>query len=239
MHRRTEANQWFEHLEHVSEPAVHNEVARRDDLLCCHRISFQETIEGEWSGLTNVPFDNWLAAGKARIGVSPRLEDAVPATLELCEYGLILDGSAHSEAYVKIQCAYPCCLESLSMLRPEVDAKPPKVRAASNQWSEQREEEAVVLKMRGGVLEGHGLPSEHMFVTPHVDQGRRKRELDVCDLDGSGIYVRVSLTHRREYALAELDLCFLDTDLGHEGVEGWCHEEDELWDLLARQNFEN
>lgn len=233
-HKRAEANEWFAHLEHPSGPPANDQVARAHATMCCHSLSFQETIEGEWSGRMAVPFDFWLEAGKIRLGLAYHRDDPVGPALELAESGLILDGSRGSEVYMRIQCSYPCCLESMAMLRPESDPFSPVVSAASMPSALERE--AITLRDRVPHSIGRGLASEHFWGEPHVDQDRRRRELDVCDATGEGIYIRIGLAQRREYAVTEIDLCFLDTALGHEDVNSWCHEEPALWSILEEQN---
>lgn len=233
-HKRAEANDWFAHLEHPSGPPKNDQVAKAHATMCCHSLSFQETVEGEWSGRMAVPFDHWLEAGKIRLGLAYHRDDAVGPALELAESGLVLDGSHSGEVYLRIQCSYPCCLESMAMLRPESDPYSPLVSAASMPSALERP--AITLKQSGSHAGGHGLPSQHFWGEPHMDQDRRRRELDVCDATAEGIYIRINLAQRREYAVTELDLCFLDTALGHEDVNSWCHEEAALWSILEEQN---
>lgn len=234
-HKRAEPNAWFAHLEHHSPPPSNNQVAHAHEAMCCHTLSFQESVEGEWSGRTAVPFDHWLESGKVRLGVAYHPDEQVAPGLELAESGLILDGTRASEAYLRIQCSYPCCLESMAMLRPESDPYAPLVSAASLPSGIERDANSLkpIGWYRGA---GRGLTSEHFWGEPHVDQSLRRRELDVCDANGEGIYVRINLSQRREYAISEIDLCFLDADLGHEDVNSWCHEEAALWSILEEQN---
>lgn len=231
-HKRAEANQWFSHLEHISPPPPHDHVAHAHNYMCCHTLSFQETLDGQWAGRTTVPFDHWLTTGKVRLGITYNVDEPVERALEISDAGLVLDGSKHSEVYLRIQCSYPCCIEAISLLRPESDPYTPVVSAASTEWSGQREEDANSLIPHTKSRYGRGIPSEHVFVTPRVDQDERRQELDVCQSSGEGIYVRVNLAQRREYAIAELDLCFLDADLGHEDVNSWCHESEAVWSII-------
>lgn len=233
-HKRAEANAWFAHLEHPSGPPKNDVVAKAHATMCCHSLSFQETIEGEWAGRMAVPFDHWLESGKIRLGLTYRRDGEVGPALELTETGLIIDGSLSSEAYLRIQCSYPCCLESMAMLRPESDPYSPIVLAASMPSALERP--ALTLSGTNSHDFARGIASQHFWGEPHVDQDKRRRELDVCDAIGEGIYIRIDLSQRREYALTELDLCFLDTALGHEDVNSWCHEEAALWSILDEQN---
>ena len=82
----------------------------------------------------------------------------------------------------------------------------------------------AVMRMYGWADE-MGIPSAHMWVDrSRVDQDARYEELRVCDRDGSGIYLHMVLPSRAQYAISELDLCFVDHALERDWESGLCNE---------------
>jgi hypothetical protein len=233
-------NAWFDHL--VAEKTAEYSTSVADTAhkrLCCNRIVFQEDLTGEPLGEAHVSYDLWWLRGLVMLSVEPDLTRPAQHYLTIGPQGLVIDGMNHGEMFVRIHCAYPCCLESLSFVSaPHAYAAPPSIFGSgmTANSSGVPSKEAVLLPARphaevyarflGGV-QRMGIPTEHTWSTAERSTiTTRYDALNVCEHDGAGMYVHVVMPTRAMYAIPELDICFPDADLNLDWDNTLCTELD-------------
>lgn len=233
--RSAPSDKWFGQL--ITERQ--NSLASRYEYkrLCCNRIIFQEDLSGEPLGEAHVPYDLWWERGLVMLSLEPDLDRPAQHYLSIGPQGLVINGVDHAEMFLRIHCAYPCCLESMSFVSaPHAAEILPTIYGLgmTANSSGASAKEAVLLPGRphaevhswllGGV-QRMGIPTEHTWST----QSRstlvgRYNALNVCEHDGAGMYIRIVMPIRAYYAIPELDICFPDTDLGLDWDSTLCTE---------------
>jgi len=230
---RSDPNPWFRDLILADQEAgVHDhsgETVRVEQEFCCHRLEFtQDPLTGEDLLHTVVPYNHFWAPGDVLLAVTATLDEPTPRQLSLGDNGVVLDFRAHSQLYVRLQCAYACCLELAEIVRPLGSVQPTL--------------EAGVMGASTPAVSGRHLPpwappgytvlgsrsyneqqDDFVWLKPGSEQ-ERASSLLVCDYNTTGIWVSVTSPSRVEMALGELDLCFKNHVLYRSWEHSMCEE---------------
>jgi hypothetical protein len=251
-----EDSSWFGHL--IAEDArqqthsTDGSTAHAKHRLCCQRLSLQEDVDGEPVEHLDVPYNYWWRQAGVLLSASTSLEEPAQRTMRITPQGLVLDARESQHAYLRLQCAYTCCLEAAVVVRPSGVREPPRVyggvmrEPAAEQLEDERYEawrlasdvsanarRTVGSHVRNivasGVYESRGVPEPYLFGALPAQGARysdewRYRALRVCDRNNTGLFVHVALPERAEYAISELDLCFIDHELALAWGSGFCTE---------------
>lgn len=222
---RAEPNAWF--LDLVIADQQHDShdhsgaVARRENHTCCHRMPFDEDpLARTLLQHVQVPYNHWWRPAATLISsVAPELDAPSDRLLSIGEYGLTLDFRQHSRLYVRLQCAFPCCLEAAEIIIPGA-AEHLSVAAGNATYTVESwrlDREALVPKGYR-LLDGLGQRrSRHEAMWRHAGERDRLRGLKLCDYSAEGLWIRVDSPSRIEAALAEIDVCFVH----HNMALGW------------------
>lgn len=222
---RAEPNQWF--LDLVLEDQQHDshdhsgETQRREDHVCFHVLEFGDSLDtpGELMADVHVPYNYWWRAAATLVSVTAELDQPAERLVRLDQNGLALDLVEHGRVHVRLQCAFPCCLELADIVAPE---------------------RASHLLVAGGNAT-HSVPARRLDPTDKVPPGyhlfdalqqyrhrhqalwRRRGErdrlaaLELCDYDASGLWLSVESGERVEASLAAVHVSFIH----HEMLPGW------------------
>jgi hypothetical protein len=220
--------------------------------LCCHRLSLQEDVDGEPVEHLDVPYNYWWRHAGVLLSASTSLTEPAQRTLRLTPQGLLLDAAQSHHAYLRLQCSYACCLEAVVVVRPSGVRTPPQVFGGvmANHTIDATQDEAWVHvgsgggkrtvgahirnRVASGLYDSRGIPEIYMFGAKsrlqrrqqqlHNDQ--RYETMTLCDRNNTGLFVHVQLTERAQYAISEIDLCFVDHKLAMEWGTGFCTDTD-------------
>lgn len=231
LRKRADPNGWFADL--VAADADHDhsgDAAPRPDHLCCHRMAFDEDpLSGDRLANVQVPYNYWWRTGSTLLSVSPSLDEPAARMLDLGNPGLMLNLVDHSRLYLRLQCAFPCCLEAIEILAP--DGAAPLVITAGNATHEAEpwRLNRTTLIPPGFVSsvgserwsESHGL---HELLWADKDYTDRLSALRLCDHATTGTWIRIDSPSRVWAAVTELDLCFVHHDLFADWETNLCSE---------------
>jgi hypothetical protein len=236
---RSEPNDWFASLiaaDQAAEQHDHSgEAAPKAEHLCCHRLAFNIDPAGGTDLMhTVVPYNFWWRSGATLISVAPELDAPAERMLEIGDHGLLLDFRARSRIFIRIQCAYACCIEGAEFMTPRA-AAPLDVLAGNaaghEEWPFVFDRAAALPPgvIEVGVDNDVVRRSEYMWTrNTHHDRAfhehTRRGALHMCDHTGAGLWIRVDSVTRNEATLAELDVCFVDHSLALGWDTGLCEE---------------
>jgi hypothetical protein len=235
--RRTRAdpNGWFSDLVAADDAHDHSgEAAVRRDFLCCHRMAFDEDPSDPGEKLLtgiDVPYNYWWRRGSTLLSVAPTLDEPAARTLKLGDPGIELDFVAHSRLYVRLQCAYPCCIEAVEVLAPP-GAQPLLIMGgnATHEIDPWRLDRSTMLPP-GTVALGGGRWSQganlHEMLWADQKYTDRLGALQLCDHATTGAWISIDSPSRIRAALTELDVCFVHHDVVADWDTGLCSEDDD------------
>jgi len=217
--QRAEPNDWFADL--IAEDAMHDhsgELVVRHNHTCCHKLGFDHDPVAD-TALTHVevPYNHWWRTGATLVAVAPDLESPSPRMIAIGEAGLVLDFRARSRLYVRLQCAYPCCLESAFVLMPDGAVEP--LIAAGNAtvgprapW---RHDPLAALAAQGYVLLGDHYKGAHQHEVFWAERTFTSRidALQLCDTDATGLWIQIDSPQRVVASLLSVDVCFIHHDM--------------------------
>jgi len=215
---RSAPNPWFQGLT-LQDLPEQGQTLHAPNYQCCHAMSFQEALgTGEELAHVVVPYDMWWRIGGVRLSVA--FDRDAPATpfLSVGAYGLHVDGSSHGEVFLRVQCAYECCLRRIAVNYPRASAVGGDAVIAGTGDSTQR---------RGTVLTRNSAFTQLMSAAPAgvypVDYTWAPHTM--CANADDGLWIRVPLQERGEYAISALDLCFINHELSLDWDNGLCEED--------------
>ena len=230
---------WFAGLFHGTENR-NSTAAIQHRRMCCHRLEFQEDLENEPVEAATVPFSYWWRNGHVLLSVAHSLDAPAENALRITPSGLAIDGHTYGEAFLRVQCAFACCLESVAFARPSaVQEQPPLAAgivhfatgvrsdhadARHRTYSELQEQIALVSRVL--YPESKNIDSrEYLWVAPGEHERIDRQRVCVTDPASEGLYVHMVLPARAQYAISELDLCFVDMDAGLGWDLAYCEDE--------------
>lgn len=219
--QRSEPNGWF--IDLIVEDQQHDShdhsgsAAPRENHTCCHRLAFDtDPTTGDLLEQSHVPYNHWWRSAAMLVSLSPNMNGPSERLVELDALGMKLDFRTHSVLYVRMQCAFPCCLEAASILIP--DAAHDLIVSAGNVTHEVkawRLDRLTHLPPGYHYVANHNSHHEAMWRVPNTLD--RLSGLQLCDTDATGMWMRLESTSRIEATLAEVDICFIHHDM----VLGW------------------
>lgn len=230
--QRSEPNDWFIDLVlQDQQNSAHDhsgETTERRNHTCCHSMPFDLDLTAtERLRNTAVPYNYWWRKGATLISVSPTLDEPANRMLTLGDAGIVLDFVEHSRLYVRLQCAFPCCIEAAEILMPE-GAAPLRIVGGNSTVSVEpwRFDPRTVLPP-GKVAVGGG-----RFSNRNLDQrlwadriySNRLDALQLCDHATDGAWIEIESPSRVKAGLTEIDVCFVHHDMVADYDSGLCEE---------------
>lgn len=211
LRRRAEPNDWFSAV--VAEDAAAHDAsgiaASRPDALCFQRVAFNEdpTLALDDLRHVQVPYNYWWRRGSMMLSISHELDAPAERLLSIGEHGITLDFRQHSRVYVRIQCAFPCCLEAVELLAPE-GAQPLVVRGANLTHTVAPRPVKRTTVPPGWVVFNPREPTQQMTWSDTRYERRIDRQT-LCDHSTEGTWLEIDSPSRIEATLVELDMCFV------------------------------
>lgn len=211
LRRRADANDWFADVV-AEDDAAHDSsgaAAHRPDALCFQRVTFNEdpTLALDDLRHAQVPYNYWWRRGSMMLSVSHELDAPAERLLNIGEHGIMLDFREHSRVYVRIQCAFPCCLEAVELLAPE-GAQPLLVRGANMTHSVSPRPVKKTVLPPGWVVFNPHEPTQQLTWSDRRYERRIDRQT-LCDHASEGAWLEIDSPSRIEATLVELDMCFV------------------------------
>lgn len=227
--KRADPNGWFADVIAEDEEHDHSgETEPHPDRLCCHRMAFDEDPLSKDSlrGI-DVPYNYWWRTGATLISVAPTLEEPAQRMVTIGEAGLVLDFREHSRLYVRLQCAFPCCLEAAEILIPD-GAESVIVLAgnASHEVHPWRLDRSTIMPKGYVILGGGrwGARNLHEMMWADKVYTDRLHALQLCDHATTGTWIQIDSPSRIVAVLAELDVCFVHHDMYLDWDTDLCNE---------------
>ena len=229
--QRAEPNEWFVDL--VLEDQQHDShdhsgsAALRENHTCCHRLALDEDPgTGDKLEHTRVPYNHWWRPAATLLSVSNDLDLTAERLVVLNEFGAALDFREHSVLYVRMQCAFPCCLEAADVIIPG-GAEALHVSAGNATYTIESWRLDISAQIPAGyrVFDGLGQwRSRHQAMWRQPNERDRISGLWLCDMDARGLWIRFESPSRIEASLAELDVCFVHHDMALGWDSDLCEE---------------
>lgn len=229
--QRAEPNEWFVDL--VIEDQQHDShdhsgvAAPRENHTCCHSLSLDEDPStGDLLEYTRVPYNHWWRPAAMLLSVAPSLDVTSERLLTLNEFGAELDFRQHSVLYIRVQCAFPCCLEAADVIIPdgaeELSVSAGNATLAVDSWRFDPREQ---IPAGYHIIDGLGQwRSRHQAMWRHRGERDRLAGLQLCDMETTGMWIRLESLSRIEASLAALDVCFVHHDMAPGWDSGLCEE---------------
>lgn len=230
---RAEPSAWFAELiledQQTGDHDHSGSTLERHNHTCCHQIAFNEDpTTGDDLMHVQVPYNHWWLSGATMFSLATDLDEPSPRMLPISREGISLDFRQRSRLYLRIQCAYPCCLEGAEFIVPH--GAPKLELLASNMSGFQRTPWVVDRQAslpKNVILLGDyitlDMRQEVVWYVRRPDDTRIQR-LEMCDYDSTGMWIQIDSTNRIEAALAELDVCFVHHDMAMAWDNGLCEE---------------
>ena len=141
--------------------------------------------------------------------------------------GIEMDFTEHSRLYLRLQCAFPCCLEAAEILAPE-GAEPLRVLGgnATHQVDPWRLDRAKMLPPGKVAIGGGRWSARNLHEMMWADQvwTNRLDALQLCDHATTGAWIRIDSPSRIKASLTEIDVCFVHHDMVENWDSGLCEE---------------
>lgn len=230
---RTEPSDWFTQLiledQRTGDHDHSGSTQERHNHTCCHRITFSEDpVSGDDLVHVSVPYNHWWQSGATLFALVADPGGESPRMLALGRDGLMLDFRQHARLYLRIQCAYACCLEGAAFMLPPGAPRLDLLAQNASGFSAAPRPVARGSRFPPGayVLGGHVAAAVHQEVLWDTADARHTRleQLHMCDYDAAGMWLRMDSINRIEAALAELDVCFVHHDMAMAWDNGLCEE---------------
>lgn len=195
--------------------------------LCCHQMNFDEDFSTqEMLAHVNVPYNYWWRSGATLLSVAPTLDEPGQRLVEIGDHGLVLDLKTHSRLYVRLQCAFPCCLEAAEIIVPD-GAEPLIVVAGNSTVTQQprvfnRAEHIPPGSLMIGDKYGSQKVNELMWAEKQYN--KRLDALQLCDYTAQGLWIQIDSPSRIVAAMANVDVCFVDHDMALDWDTNLCIE---------------
>lgn len=229
MRSRALPNGWFSELIAADTDHDHSGSAKeRVNHTCCHRMSFDEDpLSGEMLGGVRVPYNYWWRRGATLLSLSPTLDEPASRLLTLGDAGIELDFTQHSRLYLRLQCAFPCCLEAAEIVVPD-GATTLTVLAgnATHQVDPWRLDRSKLLPPGTVAIGGGRWSARNLHEMMWADQVWTSRldALQLCDHATTGTWIRIDSPSRIKAALTEIDVCFVHHDMVANWDTALCEE---------------
>lgn len=225
---RSEPNEWFvdlvlEDQQHASHDNS-GEAAVIKDRLCCQRVSFvEDPYTQDILSSVQVPYNYWWKRGGMLLSVSKTLDEPSNRLLTIDRAGLELDFTRGSRLYVRLQCAFPCCLEAAEFLVPD-GAQPLQLVGANETHSVQPWRLDQTKRMAPGYVRmgDHRLRHEMMWTDEHFVNRIDAQHL--CDHATNGAWIQIDSPSRVTATMTELDLCFVHHSIAADWESSLCSE---------------
>ena len=228
---RAQPNNWFLELvieDQQSDSHDHSGVATvQNNTLCCHQMNFDEDFSThDMLAHVSVPYNHWWRSGATLISIASTLEEQGQRLIEIGDHGLVLDFKTHSRLYVRLQCAFPCCLEAAEIIVP--DGAEPLLIVAGNfsttvkPWEFDRNAQLSP----GSIMIGDRYGSQKVVELMWADKlyNNRINALQLCDYTTEGMWIQIDSPSRIVAAMPTVDVCFVDHSMALNWDTNLCNE---------------